>query len=113
MFTLTIGLFVAGSKKEFMLLNINRTTQLYKAKDNHVVENAYTFLFQNTDSEDHTYYFRVVNNDDIKIKRPKKSFMLEANKKIRKIVVLTTNKLLVKNNTKDTPISNSNRSLCS
>jgi len=103
LFALTIGLFVVGSQKEYMLLNINRTTQLYKVKEHNVVENAYTFLFQNTDNKNHTYYFRVLNNENIKIKRPKKSFILNANKKIRKIVVLTTNKLLIEDNSRDTP----------
>ncbi|OUR71729.1 cytochrome c oxidase accessory protein CcoG [Arcobacter sp. 31_11_sub10_T18] len=101
LFALTIGLFIAGSKKEFMLLNINRTTQLYKVKENRVVENAYTFLFQNTDNIDHTYYFRVVNNEKIKIKRPQKSFLLSAGKKVRKIVVLSTSELLAKNDRLD------------
>lgn len=102
--SLTVALFVVGSQKEFMLLNINRTTQLYKVNENNLVENSYTFLFQNTDSKDHIYYFNVLNNDKINIKRPKKSFKLKAGEKIRKIVVLTTNSILVKDNTKDTPI---------
>ena len=102
---LTIGLFVAGSQKEYMLLNINRTTQLYKVKENNTVENAYTFLFQNTDNKDHEYYFRIINNDNIIIKRPAKSFLLKADKKVRKIVVLKTDKILVEDNTRDTPIS--------
>ena len=102
---LTIGLFVAGSKKEHMLLNINRTTQLYKVKEHKVVENAYIFLFQNTDHKDHTYYFKVLNNDKIKIKRPSEPFLINADEKIRKIVVLGTSEILVKDNTKDTPLS--------
>ncbi len=88
-----------------MLLNINRTTQLYKVKENNTVENAYTFLFQNTDNKDHEYYFRIINNDNIIIKRPAKSFLLKADKKVRKIVVLKTDKILVEDNTRDTPIS--------
>lgn len=102
--SLTIALFVVGGQKEYMLLNINRTTQLYKVKENNVVENAYTFLFQNTDNKNHSYYFRIVNNDKIKIKRPTEPFMLNAGKKIRKIVVLKTNELLVNDNTKDSPL---------
>ncbi len=105
LFALTVGLFLAGSQKEFMLLNINRTTQLYKVKENHIVENAYTFLFQNTDIKDHEYFFRIVNNDKIDIKRPKKSFMLKSGEKIRKIIVLSTDDVLFNSNTKDTPLS--------
>jgi cytochrome c oxidase accessory protein FixG len=100
-----IGLLVMGSKKENMLLNINRTTQLYKIKDNgNRVNNAYIFLFQNTQRKDHTYYFEVVGHPDIKIARPAKPFKLRAGKKAKKVVVLYTKKQLVKNAKKDTPI---------
>ncbi len=100
-----IGLFWIGSTKEFMLLNINRTTQLYKIKNNgKTVNNAYTFLFQNTDNKDHRYYFEIEGHDDIFIQRPKKDFRLLAGKKSKKVVVLSTKKVLVKNSSKDTPI---------
>ncbi len=98
-----IGLFWMSSTKEFMLLNINRDTQLYKIKDDgQRVTNAYKFLFQNTENKDHRYYFEIVGNDDIVIQRPKKSFSLQAGKKATKIVVLKTNKALIKDYTKDT-----------
>ncbi len=99
-----VGLFWMGSKKEYMLLNINRTTQLYKIHDDGTVTNAYTFLFQNTESKDHTYYFEVEGHPEIKIVRPKKPFKLRARQKAKKVVVLSTDKVLVKNPTKDTPI---------
>ncbi len=99
------GILVMGSKKENMLLNINRTTQLYKIKDNgNRVNNAYIFLFQNTQRKDHTYYFEVEGHPDIKISRPAKPFKLMAGKKAQKVVVLYTKKVLVKDNKKDTPI---------
>ncbi len=99
-----IGILVMGSKKEHMLLNINRTAQLYKIKDGGRVNNAYIFLFQNTDRKDHTYYFEVEGHPDIHILRPKKPFKLGAGKKAQKVVVLSTTKVLVKNDRKDTPI---------
>jgi len=84
-----IGLMWMGSTKEHMLLNINRTAELYSIKDHgKTVENAYTFLFQNTDSHDHKYYFEV-NNKYIQIK---------------KVVILKTTKKLVNTYKKDTPI---------
>jgi cytochrome c oxidase accessory protein FixG len=49
-----ISLFAMGSTKENMLLNVNKTTRLYKVLDNGVVQNDYLFLFQNTDSKKHT-----------------------------------------------------------
>jgi cytochrome c oxidase accessory protein FixG len=51
-----------SSTKEYMLLNINKTTQLYKIRDNGIVENSYIFLFQNTDSKTHNYFFEIVGN---------------------------------------------------
>ncbi len=100
-----VGLFWMGSKKEFMLLNINKTTQLYKIKDHgKKIANAYTFLFQNTQREPHKYYFEVESHPDIKIARPKEPFKINARSKIKKVVVLYTTKDLVKDMTKDTPI---------
>lgn len=98
------ALILMGSKKEHMLLNINRTTELYAIKDNGVVENHYTFLFQNTDSKEHTYYFEVVGNDNIKIARPTEPFKLNAGSKANKVVILYTDQELAKNDRKDTPI---------
>ncbi len=100
-----IGLFWMGSKKEYMLLNINRTTQLYKIKDNgHKVANAYKFLFQNTQREPHRYYFEVVSHPEIKIQRPSAPFKLGAGHKMNKVVILYTTKDIIKDKTKDTPI---------
>jgi len=99
-----IGLMYMGSTKEHMLLNINRTSELYKIKDEgKTVQNVYTFLFQNTDSKDHKYYFEV-DNKDIKIVKPKKPFKLRARKKEKKVVILKTTKTLIDTDRKDTPI---------
>jgi len=97
-------LFVMGGKKEYMLLNVNKTTQLYKVKENNVVSNNFLLLFQNTDSKTHTYNLEIIGRDDIVIKRFK-PFKLNAGKLRKKVVVLETDKLLVNDNTKDTPIS--------
>ncbi len=97
-----VALFLMGSTKEHMLLNINRTTQLYKIRDDGKdIRNAYTFLFQNTDSKDHQYYFKV-EHQDISIKKPAKPFMLKAGKKLKKIIILKADKNLSVHNTEDT-----------
>jgi polyferredoxin len=93
-----------GSTKENMLLNVNKTTRLYKVLDNGVVQNDYLFLFQNTDSKKHTYYFEIVDNDKIEIIRPKESFSIAAGKKRKKVVILQTKEKLVDNARKDVPI---------
>jgi len=99
------GLLYMGSSKESMLLNINRTSELYAIKDGgKKVDNIYTMLFQNTDTKDHEYYFEVVGSQDITISRPTEPFKLQAGGKAKKIVVLTTEKQLANDDRKDTPI---------
>jgi len=99
-----IALFTMGSKKEHMLLNVNKTTRLYKVLDNGVVENDYVFLFANTDSKPHKYYFEIVDNDKIKIVRPSEPFRIGAGKKKKKVVVLRTDAKLANDTRKDVPI---------
>ncbi len=97
-----VALFMMGATKEHMLLNINRTSELYKIKDEgKTVQNAYTFLFQNTDSKDHKYYFEI-DNKNLVIKKPTKPFKLSAGKKLKKVVVLETTKNLSDHPQKDT-----------
>jgi len=99
-----VSLFVMGSKKEHMLLNVNKTTRLYKTLDHGVVENDYVFLFANTDSKPHKYFFEIVDNDKIKINRPREAFSIGAGKKKKKVVVLRTDAKLADDARKDTPI---------
>jgi cytochrome c oxidase accessory protein FixG len=102
LFIALIALFLMGATKEHMLLNINRTSQLYKINDEgKEIQNIYTFLFQNTDSKDHMYYFEI-SNKDISIKKPLEPFMLEAGKKLKKVVILKTDKSLSQHEQEDT-----------
>ena len=99
-----VGLFAMGIQKEYMLLNINRTSQLYKmGDDGKTVENVYTFLFQNTDSKDHLYYFDV-SNSDIKIDKPSEPFLLSAGEKVKKVVILVSVPKELKVEGEDLPI---------
>ena len=50
-----------------MLLNINRSSESYKILENGAIENHYLMLFQNTDNKPHKFYFRILDNDSIKI----------------------------------------------
>lgn len=100
-----IGLFAMGTQKEYMLLNINRTSQLYKmADDGKTVENVYTFLFQNTDPKDHLYYFEV-SHSDIKINKPSEPFLLRAGEKVKKVVILSSIPKELKIEGEDLPIT--------
>jgi len=99
-----VALFVMGSKKEHMLLDINKSPRLYKMLEHGVVQNDYIFMFANTDRKAHTYYFDIVGNDKIKIKRPSEPFKVGAGKKKKKVVVLEAAESLSNGAHKDTPI---------
>jgi len=50
-----------SGKKEYMLLNINKTTELYKiSEDKQKVSNLFVLLFQNTQDKPYTYKIEVV-----------------------------------------------------
>ncbi|NPA50066.1 MAG: cytochrome c oxidase accessory protein CcoG [Epsilonproteobacteria bacterium] len=98
-----IMLFVMGSKKEHMLLNINKDTRLYKVLPDGSVENTYTGLFQNTDTKRHTYYFSV-DNENIEIVQPSEPFSIAPRGKRKKSIVLRAKKPLVENAKSDVSI---------
>lgn len=83
---LTAGVLMSG-KKESMLLNINRTSELYKILGENEVENSYVFLVQNTQNKEHAFCFEV-DDKNIEISRPNKPFILKAGAKQRVIVTL-------------------------
>ncbi|MBR8462304.1 cytochrome c oxidase accessory protein CcoG [Campylobacter sp. faydin G-105] len=85
-----VALALMSSKKEHMLLNINRTSELYNITKDGSIENSYIFLFQNTDSKNHSYYFDV-NDTNLKIIQPKESIEIKAGFKQRVIVTLSSN----------------------
>ena len=76
-----------SGKKESMLLNINRTSELYKVLEQGEVENSYVFLVQNTQNKDHKFYFEI-DDKSIEISRPNKPFTLKAGAKQKVIVTL-------------------------
>ncbi|HEX5623144.1 MAG TPA: cytochrome c oxidase accessory protein CcoG [Sulfuricurvum sp.] len=101
-----------GSKKEHMLLNINKENRLYSIKhtdDGKLrVDNAYTFLLQNTLNEEHTYYFDVIApkgmEGKIKISEPTEPFSVKPGIVKKKVIVLSTTEVLVNDDRKDTVI---------
>ena len=76
-----------SGKKESMLLNINRTSELYKVLDQNEVENSYVFLVQNIQNKEHTFFFEI-DDKSIEISRPNKPFTLKAGAKQKVIVTL-------------------------
>ncbi len=99
-------LFVMGGEKEYMLLNVNKTTQLYKIKEGNEVQNNYLLLFQNTEPKKHTYKVEVIGPmaDKFEIKRFKE-VTLSRGKLAKKVLTLSTKERLVDDVTKDTPMT--------
>jgi cytochrome c oxidase accessory protein FixG len=98
-------LLIMGSKKETMLLNIDKTTRPYKIlEDGKTVENDYLMLITNTDAKAHDFYIEIVGNKNIKITRPTEAFHMSAGAKKKTVVVLETKEMLSKDSSKDTPI---------
>ncbi len=106
LFIVIFMLFIMGGTKEYMLLNINKSSSLYKIKQNNIVENNYIFLFQNTQKENYTYDIEIIGKykDKIKIKGFK-AFKLSSGKLRKKVVKLYTNKLLVENMRSNTALT--------
>lgn len=110
---LTAGIMVVmGSKKEHMLLNINKENRLFGIKpiDENTtrVDNAYTILLQNTLNEDHEYYFDVITpakmHGKIKISEPTGPFRVKPGVVKKKVIVLYTDAILVSDKNQDTVI---------
>ena len=104
---LVVGmLFVMGGKKEYMLLNVNKTTELYKVYEGNQVTNSFVLLFQNTQKEPYTYNLEVIGEykDKIVIKRFE-PFRLSKGKITKKVIQLSTTELLVNDPRHDTPIT--------
>ena len=99
-------LFVMGGKKEYMLLNINTTANLYKIKADHEVVRNYVLLFQNTQRERYTYKIEIIGEYANKIKIKKFTpFKLSRGKMAKKVIQLSTKDSLSEDVTKDTPIT--------
>ncbi|OPX27762.1 MAG: cytochrome c oxidase accessory protein CcoG [Campylobacteraceae bacterium 4484_166] len=100
-------LFVMGGTKEYMLLNINKTTQTYKIKDDGKrVINNFVLLFQNTQKQKLTYNLEVIGDykDVVTIERFS-PFKLSAGKLSKKVIRLSTKTKLSDNNNNSTPIT--------
>lgn len=100
-------LFVMSGTKETMLLNINKSNRIYKIEnvDNiNRVSNDYVFLFSNTSNKDHQFFFEITDHDGVLIERPSEPFPVKAGEKVKKIVVLYTDKDLSEDPQKDTRV---------
>jgi cytochrome c oxidase accessory protein FixG len=109
---ISVILGMMGSKKEHMLLNINKENRLYsleKESNGSIrVDNAYEFLLQNTENESLQYFFEVIPpkgmEGKIAITKPTEIFSAVPGIKKKKIVVLSTTEMLVDDERQDTVI---------
>ena len=101
-----VGLVAMGGTKEYMLLNVNKTTQLYKIRKNNEIANNFVMLFQNTEPKKHTYKLEVIGEYKGKVEIQRfKELTLSPGKMAKKVVVLSTKEKLVNDATKDTPLT--------
>jgi cytochrome c oxidase accessory protein FixG len=94
--------FYFSLEKEDFLVNVNKTTQLYKVKENDVIANNYILTFHNTQDQTIQFNMKLQYEKNYRIKRFD-SFKLASGKKIKKILIIETTKDYVKskNNTSD------------
>jgi cytochrome c oxidase accessory protein FixG len=102
---LIVGMIFTGASKEYMTLDINRETRAYKLDklpDGTVsVMNVYNFLFENTESDKHTYYFEVrklskdsagnnvyIKDENFEVLKPKGPFSIKSRKSRKKAVLI-------------------------
>lgn len=83
--------FYFSLEKENFLVNVNKTTELYNKKENGIISNNYILTIHNTQDKNYTFDIKLVDNTNFKIKRFE-SFELKANEKIKKILIIETNK---------------------
>lgn len=87
---LTIFLaFYFSLDKEDFLVNVNKTTQLYKIKENNIIANNYVLTFHNTQNETLNFDIKLLDVKNYKIKRFD-NFTLDAGKKIKKVLIIET-----------------------
>ncbi len=93
--------FFTAQKKEPFLLHVNKTTNLYKVKNN-IVSNNYILSFHNRLDKTHTYQIKI-KNKNFSIKRFK-NLKLKANQRRRTVFIVEAKKGLVFSKIKDTAI---------
>jgi len=102
--SLALCIILAGffaSKKEDFLMNINKTTTLYKIQDNSMVSNNYLITLHNTSKKDYTYNIKVLDTENFRVKRFK-PIKIKSMKRVRKVLILETKKRLFLSDKKDT-----------
>lgn len=94
--TCLIAIFMF-SQKTPLLVNIDRSPQLYEIRKSGAVDNFYTFLFENSSKQETLFSF-VIDHKDIEIIKPKGPIKVKPQSKVKEVIILRTKNLEVNNN---------------
>lgn len=106
MFSLTLCIVLAAffaSKKEHFLLNINKTTKLYKIEEQGKVSNNFVLTFHNTSDKTYTYKIEVLDKKNFEIKRFRE-VKVKPKQRIKTVFILRTKNRLFLSDIKDTAL---------
>lgn len=106
-FALFLSIFLAfyfSLEKEQFLVNINKTTELYKINEDKTISNNYILTIHNTQDEDLTFYIKLQDENNFRIKRFEE-VKLESGKRAKKILIIESTNDLKNIDSKNIPIN--------
>ena len=104
--SLVLCILLAGffsAKKEDFLVNVNKTTNLYRVQEDGSVRNNYILTIHNTSKNAYTFHIKLKDNENFKIKRFNKK-KISASKRVKTVLLIETKKKLFLSNKKDTAL---------
>ena len=90
--------------KQYFIVNVNKTTEMYKIKESEKVVNNYIFTVQNRENKTQEYYIEPVDNENFEITKFS-SFQLNPNERVKKIIAIQAKKRLFLSDSKDTTLT--------
>ncbi|PWE23122.1 cytochrome c oxidase accessory protein CcoG [Aliarcobacter skirrowii] len=106
-FALFLSIFLAfyfSLEKEQFLVNINKTTELYKINKDKTISNNYILTIHNTQDEDLTFNIKLQDEENFKIKRFEQ-VSLKSGKRAKKILIIESTNDLKNIDSKNIPIN--------
>ena len=91
-----------ASSKEYVLVNVNKTTQLYRINKNGLVSNGYIVTIHNR--QDRAYTYDIKLHDERFAIKQFNAFSLAPKRSRKKVLVLEAKQKLYLSNTQDTPL---------
>lgn len=99
---IVLAIFFA-SKKEHFLVNVNKTTKLYKIEANGLVSNNYILTLHNTRNEPLNLNIELLDKKNFEVKRFKQT-KLRAKQRLKTVLILRTKQKLFLSNEKNTAL---------